>query len=287
MRIGRSSEGRVRTTKSETGGSKRSIALLGVLVVTIVLIFWVYTMGRKAEETVSVVMLNESVYKNQAITEASLKEYKMLKGEFEKYATSGSDGTKKRRIILWSERDKIINKSFAAYPLQSDTVLMWNTLIKSRVDNSDTVMYSFPNKEIVSLDVADKDLKTFKAYLQPGDRVNITAIFSSSENIRVENSDGSMTSEKVEVFKQETMLKDVMIADLLNNKGKSILDLYASYNDKTSYQQARLDSDEAWLESVEPKSMLIALTPEENERYNEYKCKNGVEFHMSLPQRED
>ena len=78
-------------------------------------------MGRKAEDTVSVVMWAEPIYKNEVITESMLEEYKMLKGEFEKYAVEKSDGTKKRRIVLWDERDKLIN-TFATYPLQRDTV---------------------------------------------------------------------------------------------------------------------------------------------------------------------
>lgn len=286
MKIGKRAEGRVKSSKSEKNNSKKNLLLMLVLAVTVVLIFWVYTMGQKAEQTVSVVMLSESVYKNEVITESKLKEYKMLAGEFEKYAVDNEDGTKKRRILLWEERNMILN-TFAAYPLQADTVAMYNNFIKSRTDNSDTVLYSYPGKNIITLDVGDNDLKSFKTFLQPGDRINVTAIFSSKESVFVTDENGNRTKEMVEIFREENVFTDIMVADLLNSQGSSILDLYASYNEKTVYQQAQLDASESWLQSVEPSVMLVALTPEEETRYYQYLSKSDVEFHISLPQRVD
>lgn len=286
MKIGKRAEGRVKSSKSEKNNSKKNLLLMLVLAVTVVLIFWVYTMGQKAEQTVSVVMLSESVYKNEVITESKLKEYKMLAGEFEKYAVNNEDGTKKRRILLWEERNMILN-TFAAYPLQADTVAMYNNFIKSRTDNSDTVLYSYPGKNIITLDVGDNDLRSFKTFLQPGDRINVTAIFSSKESVFVTDENGNRTKEMVEIFREEKVFTDIMVADLLNSQGSSILDLYASYNEKTVYQQAQLDASESWLQSVEPSVMLVALTPEEETRYYQYLSKSDVEFHISLPQRVD
>lgn len=284
MKIGKGREGRVASTKPDKNSGMKNVALVLIMVITAVLIVWVYSMGKKAEQTVSVIMLAESVYKNEVITESMLKEYQMLTGEFEKYAVVNEDGTKKRRILTWDERNMIIN-TFAAYPLQSDTIAMYNNFIKSRTDNSDTVLYSYPGKNIVTLSVADKDLKSFKTFLQPGDRINVNAIFASSETINVEQPDGTTEKQKVDTFREETVFTDIMVADLLNSKGDSILDLYASYNEKTVYQQAALDSNDAWLQSVEPSVMLVALTPEEETRYYQYLSKGDVEFIISLPQR--
>lgn len=284
MKIGKRSEGRIKATKPDKNNSRKNILLLIVLAVTVALILWVYSIGKKAEQTVSVVMLAENVYKNETITESMLKEYQMLAGEFEKYAVVNEDGSKKRRILRWDERKLIIN-TFAAYPLQTDTVAMYDNFIKSRTDNSDTVLYSYPGKNIVTLAVGDTDLKSFKTFLQPGDRVNITAIFSSKSNVAVEDGTGNTTKESVDIFRQEVVFNDIMVADLLNSDGESILDKYASYNEKTVYQQASLDASESWKESVEPSTLIVALTPEEETRYYEYLSKSDVEFHMSLPQR--
>ena len=34
----------------------------------------------------------------------------MVKAEFEKYAVTKADGTLKRRVLLWEEKDKILNE---------------------------------------------------------------------------------------------------------------------------------------------------------------------------------
>lgn len=279
MKIGKRAESnKVRATNPDKNNSKKNILIMLIIAVTAVMILWVYSMGKKAESTVSVVMYAQDIYKNQVITEDMLKEYKMLTGEFEKYAADGSNGNKVRRIVLWEERNKMIN-TFAAYSLHQETIAMIKDVVNSRIDNSDSVLYSFPGKHIIDLDVAEGQLQTFKTFLQPGDKINITAVFTSSE--KDEN------GEDVELFREETVFKDIMIADLLNQQGSSILDIYASYNEKTVYQQANLDASDAFKDSVTPKSMLVALTPEEEVLYYQYLARDGVEFKISLPQRSE
>ena len=90
----------VRANKSvnpSKNDNKKTLIILCTTAVTILLIIWVFAMGRKAEETVSVIMLDQSVYKNQALDESMLKEYQMLKAEFDKFAIEQQDGTYKRR----------------------------------------------------------------------------------------------------------------------------------------------------------------------------------------------
>lgn len=273
----------VRANKSvnpSKNDNKKTLIILCTTAVTILLIIWVFAMGRKAEETVSVIMLDQSVYKNQALDESMLKEYQMLKAEFDKFAIEQQDGTYKRRYLLWEERDKVIGW-FAAYPLQADSLLDYRSIIRSRTDNSDTVLYSFPGKDIIQLDLGDQDLKSFKTYLEPGDRLNVTAVYTEEEQIQDEM--GNRTT--VETVRTADVFQDIMLADLLNSQGGSILDIYADYNTKTVVQQAILDQTESFQDSVEPKTMLIAVTPEEKRRYYKYTAKKNVTFRISLPQR--
>lgn len=289
MKIGR------RKPKDGAGGAlgrpaknqaKKNKYLIGVVLFTAILILWVYSMGRKAEQTVQVAMLSQNVYKNQVITETMLKPYDMLKGEFEKFSIVESNGKKSRRIVLWDERNKIIN-TFAAYPLQQDTYADYRSFIKSRVDNSDNVLYSFPGKDIVRLEIGSNELQAFKSFLQPGDKLNIEATFSQKETVAEDDGFGGVTRNQMEVFRTESVFKDVMIADLLNQNGQSILDIYANYNNKTVYEQAQLDSSQAFKDSTEPKILIVALNPDEMARYNYYISRNQVKFRVSMPQRSE
>lgn len=264
--------------------SKRNLYILVTVLITALLIVWVYSMGRKAEETVTVCMTSQSIYKNQLITDSMIQPYDMLKGEFEKFSTVTSGGTRQRRILLYSEKDLIVN-SFAAYPLQANNYCEYRAFIKSRVDNSDSVLYSFPGKDIVALEMAANELQTFKTFLQPGDRVNITAIYSEKEQVEKDDGFGGTEMEEVTVYKTESAFQNILIADLLNNSGDSVLDIYEDYNMRTTYQQAQLDASTTFQQSVEPADLLVALTPEELYRYYYLLKKENVEFKMSLPQR--
>ena len=288
MKIGKGRGGsqnqQLNVGKPSKNQNKKNMYIIITVLITALLITWVYSMGRKAEETVQVCMTSQSIYKNQVVTESMLQPYDMLKGEFEKFSTVQSDGTKKRRVLLWEERGMIIN-TFAAYPLQANNYCEYRSFIKSRVDNSDSVLYSFPGKEIVPLEVDSNELQAFKTFLQPGDRVNVTALFSQKEKITEDDGFGGTTTQTVETFRTETVFKDIMIADLINSTGESILDIYADYRDKTVYQQAQLEASQTFQDSVEPKTLLVALSPDELDRYFYYLSKSQVEFRMSLPQR--
>lgn len=262
--------------------SNKKMEIILVCAIIVGLIIWVIILGQKAQKTVQVIMTKNTIYKNQVITENDIMPYDMLLGEFEKYAVVDENGTKKRRVLKWEEKDKIIN-TFAAYPLKQETYLEYRDVIVSKTDNSDSVLYSFPGKDIIELDVGTSSLQTLKTFLQPGDKINIQAIYKDVN--KVANEYGSY--DNVETIKTETVFGAVTVADLINNSGESILDLYASYNEMSAWEQAQLDASSSFKTSTEPKSLLIALTPEELDRYYYYSSKSDVTFKISMPQREN
>ena len=275
-------------SKVDKNNSRNNLVIVLIIVVITLLIAWVYTMGKKAEETVAVCMYTNGLAKNQAVTADDLVKYEMTKAEFEKYAVVNSNGTKTRRILLWEEAPKVVG-TFAAYTLQPNTIAMYRDFITSRIDNSDSVLYSYPGKDIVTLDVGTQDLTAFKTFLQPGDRVNIEVLYSSTETIMLEDENsafgGNTNRQEVEIKRYETAFPDIILADLLNSDGESILDIYAKYNASTVYQQAQMDASEDFRESVTPSTMILALTPEEKIDYFDYLSKDDVEFRMTVPQR--
>ena len=264
--------------------SKKSGLLILVIIVTALLITWVYSMGVKATETVTVVMLAQNVYKNQQITDDMLQAYDMVKAEFEKYAIDNGSGKPVRRILLWEEKN-MIKGAYAAYPLQANTLLEYRSVYKYKIDNSDSVLYSFPGKEIVAMDIGTSELQTFKTFLEPGDRVNISAIYTEEEEVVTTDLHGGLSEENVTVYRDEIVFQDIMVADLLNSSGESILDIYADYNSRTVAQQSALDASAVFQDSVEPRTLLVAMTPEEKLVYFEYLNKDNLTFVMTLPQR--
>lgn len=280
MKIGKNKTGN-KAVNPSTNNSMRNLLLIVVIFVTVMLIAWVFMIGKKAEKTVSVCMWSQEIYKNQQITEDMLVEYPMVEAEFNKYALDNKDVVKTNRIFLWESRNLLLG-TFAAYPLHKDTIAFTSDVITSRIDNSDSVLYAFPGKDILPLEIDSQELKAFKTFLQPGDRLNITALFSIESDV-IDEDTGKQT--KIETIKEEQFLTDVMIADLLNSDGNSVLDIYESYRNRTVQQQAQLDATEAFQKSVEPETLLLAFTPEEKSRYYQFLAKKDVQFKISLPQR--
>ena len=251
-------------------------------------ILWVNNIGKKAEDTVTVVMAARDIYKNEPINvnedAGMIKPYDMLVGEYEKYSYVNDNGTKKRRVVLWDEREKLAN-TFAAYPMQEDRVVMYREVVKSRIDNSDSVLYSFPGKDIVKLELGSSDMEAFKTFLKPGDRLNIDG--SYIDKIRETTTDeyGNKQNVEYEVFKNEKVFGGILVADLQNSQGESVLDIYAGYNEMSTWQQAKMDKDPTFKERTTPKSLLVALTPEEKARYDYFLAKSNIKFRASMPQR--
>lgn len=274
--------GGVAATKTNSAKKYGLLALLAV--VTGAGIFGVTSIGHKAEQTVDVVMLKDGAYKNQLITESMLVKYPMLQAEYEKYSIINSNGVATRRFLTWNEAKQAVGY-YAAYPILAETPLEKRQLVASKIDNSDTVLYSFPGKDIIQLNIGSSDLNAFKTFLQPGDKLNIEAIYSDEVEVETTDSYGTPRTEKVDVFKTETVFGNIMIADLINSSGESILDIYSEYNQLSTFQQTAKEQSSNWQDSVTPSALLVALTPKEKEIYYKYLAKDNIEFRVSLPQR--
>ena len=78
----RQKSGGLQSTQINSGKKFGMLALLTAC--TVGGILFVVNIGKKAEETVTVVMVgNDGVYKNQAVTAGDIVPYVMLKGEYE------------------------------------------------------------------------------------------------------------------------------------------------------------------------------------------------------------
>lgn len=273
-----------RLGRARLNDKKKPAVILAIVLVTLGLILWVLMLGKKAEETVEVAIFSKNIYKNEVITKESLEPYAMLRGEYEKYVVTTEAGQKVRRILLWSEVDKVIN-SFAAYPLMKHTYADYRSFIKSRLDNSDSIMYAFPGKNAVPLKVGIEELQAFKTFLKPGDKINIVAIYKERLPMMKLDGYGGQKMEDTEVLRTEKVFNNIMVADLLNASGSSVLDMYSYYNDLSAWNQANMDNDPNFQKATQPNQLILALTPEEEERYYLFSSKDSVVFKMSLPQR--
>lgn len=266
---------------------RRKNILIGIVVImAIALIFWVVSLGNKAQQTISVVMINQNVNKNQVITEEMLTEYKMLVGEYEKYSTVKQNGEVYRRVVSWEDKDKLVGM-YAASSIEKNTLAIKSQFIRSRTDNSDSVMYAYPGKELIQISIGNNDINAFKTYIEPGDKLNIYAVYTDTIEEEVDDGYGGVEKVTYDVFRTEVVFKELVIADLLNASGDSVLDAITEFNQYSVIQQSKLEDSEEYQLAVSPSSVLAALTTEEVERYLYFLSKNDAKFYITLPQRSE
>lgn len=254
---------------------------------------WVFVSAKT--RTISVCMWNGNHAKNSVVNADAVVEYKMLIGEYESYATT--DGVT-ARIIKWEDRG-LLNGRYCTRNVYGATVVMLDDLMDEKINNTDMLLYNFPGREIVSLDVGTSDMDAYKQFLMPGDRINITAVMSVEREVRTEDmtQDGSVATNPFSttdskdntmtenVITTEPLFDSIYIADMLNGDGESVLDLMERFNALTPQQQAQVSASDSWKQQTTPETLLVALTKEELLRYYKYADRDGITFRVSLPQR--
>jgi hypothetical protein len=291
------------TTGANVKATQWMVAILIVAACLGATIFlWTFVSAKT--QTVSVCMWNGNHAKNSPLNTEAVCEYKMLIGEYEEYALEGTDGVTSR-LIKWEDR-ALLNGRYCTRNTYNATVVVMEDLMDEQVNNKDMLMYNFPGRQIVSLEIGGKDMDAFKGFLVPGDRINITAVIATEKTVlssQLEEGaeggapqttadlfgDGKNSGKDQEITEEvittEPLFDSIYIADMLNGDGDSVLDLMERYNALTAQQQAQWSASDAWKEATTPKVLLVALTQEELLRYYKYAERSGVTFRVSLPQR--
>ena len=150
----------------------------------------------------------------------------MKKVEYEKQGIyTLSDGTKRRAIVLWEDRQRVIN-TFASYYLRQDAPIYWDSLSKETPKK-----YSYLYKmdgEFAEL-VVDAD--QFGEILVPGDHINVRASYTEQVYTLPNEKDFMMQQQtgvqaQTSVTRRVKLFNNVVVLDMLNSSGESIFDLY-------------------------------------------------------------
>ena len=260
-----------------SSGSRTKGRLFGVLLsllVIVAVIIGAYISSMENRKTVSVVRIkpdNGGIKAEALITEGMLERYDMYYKEFEQYGTVRfADNTTRSAVVLWEDKDKVINTRYAGYYLREGTVLFWDETIKEPT-KSNSYLYSMDGELLnIQMDTSD-----FGVMVVPGDVINVRATYTDKVyNLPTEEAykmslEGNASVGGVEVQKTVKLFNEVAILDMLNSDNESIFDIYYNYVSLSSAQQAALAKDEDFLKSIEAESILLEVTAEEADAYAE------------------
>lgn len=271
--------------KSNTAGRAKS-RVIGVFIALATIVFVCVVTSISASENkkvVSVVRLKDNVSANSMITEDMIEEYDMYYKEFEQYGVVNfSDGTKKKSVVTWEDRDSIVGNRYAAYYLRGGTVLFWDQTVREQAKKN-SYLYSMDG-ELLNIKMNTED---FGDMVVPGDTLNIRARYQkvnydlpTEEQYKLTTEEGG-TVQAVTTPVTEMLFSEVTVLDMLNSEGNSIFDIYYDYISKSKEEQAALLADSEFLTSVEPDTILLEVTAEEADRFMEIEA-NDAEYLMTL-----
>jgi hypothetical protein len=254
------------------------------LVVALFTIRHVDNLGRLAEKRVEVVMFTRNIQRGEVIQPSMIQPYEMLLAEFESYSFTDPQGNLNRRILTWEDR-AALGGTFASQTLQGNTVAMFPNFTRQVISYVDRAMYAFPGRYLVMMQLAPQDIAPFSIFLHPGDRLTVHGTYTSTVSEIIDDPfQGEMTVE-VPVVRTDAVFGDIAIADMLNEDGESVLNILEHYRNAAANVQMSLRNTPAWVESTRPVNVLIAVTPEELDRYYYFLAQKDITFRIAIPQR--
>ena len=246
----------------------------GVLLLNVITSF---TMNQKVE----IVTLVTSVPADGRITEANMQKAEMTKHEFESRGTyNSSSGKVKRAVVLWEERETI-KDTYASYYLRQGTPIYWDSLSKETPKQ-----YSYLYKMDGELLKISVEADQFGRMLVPGDRINVRASYSENKYNLMTYSEYDVSKltgvgDNAEFIKQDIIFNNASVLDILNDEGESIFDIYYDLMALSGHEQRELVATEEFIESVQPREILLNVTPEEADMYMYIQSK-GPTYMMTL-----
>ena len=264
---------------SKFSRTRNVLVMLALVVVAVIAVNFVSTM--QLRDTISVVTLKSAVPQDALIKVDNMVEVQMSKGEYERQGVVAlSDGTKRKAIVTWEEKDSI-NNTYASYYIRQNTPVYWDA-----VGNETPKQYSYlynMDGELLKISI---DAGTFGQMLVPGDRINVRAAYTETvytlpteEEFVLQQQTG--ISAQTAVKRQILLFNNTAILDILNSKGESIFDKYYDLLSLPKTRQSEVINSEDFKKSVEPSEILLNVTPEEADRYMSIQS-SGPTYMMTL-----
>lgn len=255
--------------------------LLGLVVVAIIGLNLYSSRGMR--DMVEIVKLSAAVPQDGMVLQSNMYKDTMLRSEYEKHGVvTLSDGTKRRAIVLWEDRERITN-AYAAHYIRQDTPLYWDALTKEAPKQ-----YAYLYQMDGELLKVDLDAGEFGKMLVPGDKINVRASYTekvytlpTEREFQIQQQMGIQP--QTTVTRNILLFNNVTVLDILNSQGESIFDLYYRLLSLPKQRQNQIINSEEFQKQVIPKEILLNVTPEEADRYMSIKGNSPTLMMTLLP----
>lgn len=267
--------------KNVSNNAKRNnVILVLALVIVGVLVANVIT-SADMRETVDIVSMMSAVPQDGIIKLDNMQKVSMNKAEYERQGiVTLLDGTQRKAIVLWSEREQI-NNTYASYYIRENTPIYWDS-----IGNETPKQYSYLYNMDGELLKISMNAATFGQMIVPGDHINVRAAYTeqvytlpTEEEFLLQQQTGIQPQTAVK--RQILLFNNVAILDMLNANGESIFDKYYELLSLPKDEQLEMVQSEEFITAVQPAEILLNVTPEEADRYMSIQS-SGPSYMMTL-----
>lgn len=243
-----------------------SLGVAGVLIAGVLIAN--YVSSAPMRDVVEIAVLKNSSAKGTLLSSNMFEKTTMVRSDYEKAAyVKLADGSTKRQIILYDDIKYIVGKYTTNY-IRGGTALYYDEFSKETT-KSNSYLYQMDGTELLKLSIKPTE---FGDMVVPGDKLNIRVSYKEQiyelptyEEYKQQVEMG--ISGATTVTRNELLFSEVTVLDMLNKAGESIFDKYYELISLPESQQKKTFASDDFQKSIEPASILVAVTPEEAERY--------------------
>lgn len=257
--------------KAGTSNGKRialKIIAVAISVIALVATFlYLQNANNAALDTVNIVRLKRDLPAGTAISMADLERYAIIRREF--------DAENMIQFESNEDVEYIIEGKLTAYYLRRATPLYIDQLTDRRMPR-DIILETLPEGYELTT-VPYNYMEAGGNVLLPGDliRMRVSYEVDAIPETDYDYVSGSYYQWTRKIFRTDIVFDSITVVDMLNSKGNSIYNIYMEAMRLSEGDRQELFRSSDFLSSVTPRTLKLALSPEDVERYNSYRVSVG------------
>ena len=257
--------------KAGTSNGRKIALKIVTVALSLLALFVTYAylqrLGNAALDTVDIVRLKKDMPAGTAISTSDVERYAIIKKEYDKDNMVPYDDIVKVEDIL---QDK-----FTSYYLRGGSPLFYDQLTEKRQPRDIILETLAEGYELTTVPYNYMEAGGNK--LLPGDliRMRVSYEVDAIPQDSFDYNDGSYYQWTKKIIRTETVFDSIAVVDMLNSNGDSIYNIYQEIMRLSEKERQEILKSKDFLSSVKPKSLELALLPDEVELYNSYKISAG------------
>lgn len=257
-----------KTGASNGGKAAKKIASVVVSIAALVSVFlYIQNETRTALDTIDIVRIKKDLPAGTPLTPGDLEKYALIKREYDA-----------ENMVLYENAEAVsalIHGKLTAYYLRRDTPLYQDQLTEKRLPR-DVILTTLPEGYELTT-VPYEYMEAGGNILLPGDLIRMRVSYEV-DSIPVSDYDydnGNYYNWTRKIIRTDTVFDSITVTDMLNSKGNSIYNIYQEVMRLSEQERGEIMKSKEFQKGVTPECLLLALMPEDVERYNSYKISAG------------